>query len=65
MAGFAVLGGGGRGGLLIAPIVTMGSFWPGVGPFRALGEAGGLCPGSGGRRRRTAPAGGYPARGVQ
>ena len=26
------------GGLLIAPVGTMGSFWPVVGPFRAVGE---------------------------
>ena len=33
MGGFAVL----DGGLLMASVGTMGSFWPGAGPFRAVG----------------------------
>ena len=32
MGGFAVL----DGGLLMASVGIMGSFWPGVGPFRAV-----------------------------
>ena len=32
MAGFALLG-----GLLLVPVGTMGSLWPGISPFGALG----------------------------
>ena len=32
-------------GLLAVPVGTMGSFWPGVGPFRAAGELMGCVQG--------------------
>ena len=38
-AAFAVLR-----GLLMVPVGTMGSFWPGVNPFQAPDAACGLCP---------------------
>ena len=47
----------------MAPMMTVGTFWPGVGAFGALGGGGvgGLCSGSGARRPRTSSSGVYPA----
>ena len=50
----------------MAPMMTVGTFWPRVGAFGALGGGGGrgvggLCSGSGARRPRTSSSGVYPA----
>ena len=68
MAAFAVLR-----GLLMAPVGTVGPFWPGDSPFRTVcvcvGRGGGrvceLCPGSRAWRASPLPSGPWPAGGVR